>query len=553
MEFTIKSLVPCLEGLGAELIVGEAATSNAACRPFFYAATVAPEQQSIAIDAVVTGTDIDVIGASAASATPTALAILPLDTALELPAAALASRPVLAIATQWQLDDALSRNSTATAAQALPIAITELSPTTVCDAVNAYLTRIREWDAAMANAVINGCSTQELLDLSEPMLGSYIALTDALYSAVAITPSFPPLDEMSHALVETGTYPASALASIEAFAGEQGWSSQHGCHLDQEGNAINPLPSMSRIYRLSGNYAAHLVMVRPARIEPWRQALFEMLAERMGQCLERFWRTSLPYRERGTSFLEAIIEDSVHDEADFAERARLFDFPLTGVFEMIVVTGAEERGGIAHIVHQIRAGIPQCRAAVIGQRIYILLTASAKQNGKIAAEEEKIFEAVERLNAEAGVSSRFDELINAHMARLEADVALEYGHKNYPKYLPLQTSEPYISCVFRFNRYFPCYLVDPYSDTAEFMAEFSKAPNIVNRLRWADHANGTNDFGLLKLYLYFDCSIKRTAEVMNMHRNTVIYRLDKIRREYHIDLDDSDTRLFLHYLFGVLD
>ncbi len=38
-----------------------------------------------------------------------------------------------------------------------------------------------------------------------------------------------------------------------------------------------------------------------------------------------------------------------------------------------------------------------------------------------------------------------------------------------------------------------------------------------------------------------------------MHRNTVIYRLNKIRSEYHIDLEDDDTRLFLHYLFGVLD
>ena len=38
-----------------------------------------------------------------------------------------------------------------------------------------------------------------------------------------------------------------------------------------------------------------------------------------------------------------------------------------------------------------------------------------------------------------------------------------------------------------------------------------------------------------------------------MHRNTVVYRLNKMRNDFHIDLDDCDTRLFLHYLFGVLE
>ena len=117
------------------------------------------------------------------------------------------------------------------------------------------------------------------------------------------------------------------------------------------------------------------------------------------------------------------------------------------------------------------------------------------------------------------------------MGRMEADVALEYGQKNYSKYLALQSSEPYIDCVFRFNRYFPCYLVDPYADTAEFIAKYAASPNLVSRLRRADEENGTNDFGLLKIYLYFDCSVKKTAELLNMHRNTVVYRLNKIETD----------------------
>ena len=47
--------------------------------------------------------------------------------------------------------------------------------------------------------------------------------------------------------------------------------------------------------------------------------------------------------------------------------------------------------------------------------------------------------------------------------------------------------------------------------------------------------------------------MKKTADLLNMHRNTVVYRLNKIKTDYRIDLGNCDTRLFLHYLFGVLD
>lgn len=437
---------------------------------------------------------------------------------------------------------------------AFPVVATSLSPAAICSAINRYLVGIREWDAEMSRLILSNCSTQQLIELSEKVLGKYIALSDALYARVAATPHFPPLDDMSRALIETGTYPTSMIPTIERLAQNQHWHAQSKSHLDQSGNAINPLPNMSRIYRLGGgNYAAHLVMVSPEPISPWQQFLFDLLADRVGTCLDRFWQTTLPSRDKGAAFLSAIMNDSIHDPYDFKEKARLFDLPTEGVFEIAVIEGAEECGGVAHIAHQIRTGLQACRTVITDQRIYVLMISAKRSSKRIATMEDELFEMVSRLKAKMGLSSRFDILEYCHMGRMEADVALEYGQKNFSKYLALQASEPYLDCVFRFNRYFPCYLVDPYADTAEFLAKYAASPNLVSRLRRADTENGTNDFGLLKVYLYFDCSVKKTADLLNMHRNTVVYRLNKIKTDYRIDLDNCDTRLFLHYLFGVLD
>lgn len=109
----------------------------------------------------------------------------------------------------------------------------------------------------MSRLVLSNCSTQQLIDLSEKVLGKYIALSDALYARVAATPHFPPLDDMSRALIETGSYPTSMIPQIERLAQDQRWHTQNKSHLDQGGNAINPLPTC-RGYIASGEIMQHI-------------------------------------------------------------------------------------------------------------------------------------------------------------------------------------------------------------------------------------------------------------------------------------------------------
>ena len=72
-------------------------------------------------------------------------------------------------------------------------------------------------------------------------------------------------------------------------------------------------------------------MVSPEPIKPWEQFLFDLLADRVGTCLDQFWQTTLPSRDKGAAFLSAIMNDNIHDPYDFNEKARLFDLPTEGV------------------------------------------------------------------------------------------------------------------------------------------------------------------------------------------------------------------------------
>ncbi|HUC92645.1 MAG TPA: helix-turn-helix domain-containing protein [Paenibacillus sp.] len=49
----------------------------------------------------------------------------------------------------------------------------------------------------------------------------------------------------------------------------------------------------------------------------------------------------------------------------------------------------------------------------------------------------------------------------------------------------------------------------------------------------------------IRTYFHCNCNAKETAERMFVHYNTVSYRLDRIKNELGLRLDDPETKLLL--------
>ena len=67
----------------------------------------------------------------------------------------------------------------------------------------------------------------------------------------------------------------------------------------------------------------------------------------------------------------------------------------------------------------------------------------------------------------------------------------------------------------------------------------------------ADRVNSGNLCETLEKYLNCNCNAKSTAEYMYLHRNTLNYRLNKIREILETDLDDLDTCMKLKMAFMI--
>jgi PucR family transcriptional regulator, purine catabolism regulatory protein len=66
-----------------------------------------------------------------------------------------------------------------------------------------------------------------------------------------------------------------------------------------------------------------------------------------------------------------------------------------------------------------------------------------------------------------------------------------------------------------------------------------------------DTQHGANLVRTLEAFFQANCSPKETASILQVHRNTVLYRLDRIAEIMKVDLNDPDTRLRLHLALHV--
>jgi len=134
-----------------------------------------------------------------------------------------------------------------------------------------------------------------------------------------------------------------------------------------------------------------------------------------------------------------------------------------------------------------------------------------------------------------GISNSFSSIENFVSHYEQAYAALELG----------QTLNP-DEIVFRYIDY---QVFDLFSEI--------KNPDILGRfchpalavLRQYDHKNNSNLYETLCIFLDNGCNIKFTSERLYIHRNSLVYRLNRIKEVCLIDLDDISTVFLLRLSF----
>lgn len=127
-----------------------------------------------------------------------------------------------------------------------------------------------------------------------------------------------------------------------------------------------------------------------------------------------------------------------------------------------------------------------------------------------------------------GISRPFNDITRARIYREQAAKARKYATKEIPlvDYGDIMVDDLLGNPAFNEN----------WRDNID--------PGIASILE-TDISCGTNDVELLYHYLLLDRSLTKCADKINVHKNTVAYRVNRIRNKFHFDFNDPQVKMNL--------
>ena len=230
-------------------------------------------------------------------------------------------------------------------------------------------------------------------------------------------------------------------------------------------------------------------------------------------------------------FLSDLLSDKIQNKKEVMQRVRILDLKLHGWFQMIVIcdnnrnlTGKKRQ----YISDQLRQLIPDCRWTTYGDKLAVFLN---RQNREMLLENE--FITLQSFLTDSGLSAGFsrpytDLLETSYHCQL-ANSAVETG-----------ITVKHTSGIYKYEDMMLYYVVKILS---EKVGERELCPESVTALQEYDNARGTTLLETLKSYLLYAGDPASAAKALNIHYNSLLYRINKIRELTSINLSNGEERL----------
>lgn len=196
----------------------------------------------------------------------------------------------------------------------------------------------------------------------------------------------------------------------------------------------------------------------------------------------------------------------------------------------IVCAVSRDAMRISQYLHLIEDGVPGCVCCELGDYLVMLLDDAKKDD--IVRILDRIFL---NIPVAIGISNAFSDLRHCPGCLRQAQIAVKCGTRKISE-LNAESVMKYIA--------------------AESSASLSSSDLIhpaLRRLKSYDTKHGTQMFETLYVFLRNERSLTASLRDLTIHRNSLIYRLERIGQIADCDLDDPDARDWLLFSFRIAE
>lgn len=412
---------------------------------------------------------------------------------------------------------------------------------------------ISEWYRNMQEAIIRQQSVQDIITLSEPIIGNFISVSDSALSLIAYTQNITTDDPVSEYLIQHGYHSEETVRKFKKFKRFDTWLHADDIIINRD-KAISKYEIVSKVFIFGDTYYTHVVMsCDHCELTEGVLDLFKLLVRILSYYIKRDWETDQNFNYAYNSLLIDLIDGTAQNRENIHNRAALVGIKPSEAYVVLLV--AEDGKGTAafpaHTAQHIAGMFSAVRPICVTTQLILFI-----QHRDISAflDEEGIMEALNgyfRDNAMyAGVSESFDDLYDLRAAYEQARIAL--GESASPNARsPLWESGPRLSNIAHFNMYYLASLLDKSEDSKRVWKNSIYGKKLLSLFE-TDIEKGTNNLQILYTYLMSERRATDTANTLHMHRNNVVYRVNRIVEMLGMDLNDRQTRFNLLISFIML-
>lgn len=169
----------------------------------------------------------------------------------------------------------------------------------------------------------------------------------------------------------------------------------------------------------------------------------------------------------------------------------------------------------------------------------VLISGTDVRGNPFLGREEELNHKLSTSGLVIGISNLFTELSEVRKFYTQSILALEYGRK----FCEEGTVFPY----FKYAIYHAVELCTRETDMWQLCHP------VLKELRISPTTSDKDLFHTLYLYLLYNRDVTRICKVMSIHRSTLFYRLNKIKTQLNLDLDDGNTVLHLMFSYKIIE
>lgn len=402
--------------------------------------------------------------------------------------------------------------------------------------VMSVFLRFQAWDHAMELAIARKESVQKLVDLTDSLMENPLVLFNNSFEILAYSRNRPVESPQLNKVLQAGHFSGEELeilVRMNYLKESDQFSTLKLCYPPNWANCQFAM----RIF-LEGQKAV-ITMVQYFLRQPPTLAqlellhLFELKMERYAGCVLKTGQRSKQYVYE--PFLIDLLDGHLSRQDEILDRVRAINLPFKAQYRLYQLRFEKFTLALASYVrNNCKSIFPSSKIVVHHNRLFILDREDAAQkNGTREYRDQHLRQLLEICGACCGVSDSVPDLSQVHIAYLQTESALSARD--------MLRSD---AAVSRFGDVFFWDMLSCFLDRRGIPARllYFRALDV---LMENDRATGNDNLRLLDVYLNCDRNITNTAKAMNLHRNSVIYRLERISEMLEVSLSDPEVRFQL--------